>query len=384
MIATTPLRKKLLDLAVNGKLVKKRGEWKTVTLGDVTDVLDSHRKPITKKNRIPGSIPYYGATCVQDYVEGYLFDEPLVLLGEDGAKWGAGDKSAFIITGKSWVNNHAHVLRTHDEITREWLTSYLVAADLSDYITGTTVPKLNQERMRQISIPLPPLAEQRAIVARLEELLALEKASADDASALDHLNAAAKRKIFDLAVTGKLVKKRGGWKTIRVEDLGDFCGGHTPSKTNTDFWNGNCLWVTSKDMKSKYITDTQVKLTRKGADELESLPPGTLLMTTRSGILRRTFPMAISKQVCTINQDQKALKLKAGIFVEYVYLALRALEPTILKDYVKSGTTVESVIWNKFLNLEFPLPPLAEQRAIVEKVEELFAVLDAMKGEAAK
>ena len=80
-----------------------------VRLGDVCDVLDSHRKPITKKDRIAGDIPYYGATGIVDYVKDYIFDERLVLLGEDGAKWGAGEPSAFLVEGKTWVNNHAHV-----------------------------------------------------------------------------------------------------------------------------------------------------------------------------------------------------------------------------------------------------------------------------------
>jgi type I restriction enzyme S subunit len=85
--------------------------WPTVKLGDVCEVLDFKRKPITKKDRISGEIPYYGATGIVDYVEGFLFEEKLVLLGEDGAKWGASEPSAFIVEGKTWVNNHAHVLR---------------------------------------------------------------------------------------------------------------------------------------------------------------------------------------------------------------------------------------------------------------------------------
>ena len=135
--------------------------WKYEKLGDICDILDSKRKPITKNKRVLGSIPYYGATGVLDYVKDFIFDEKLVLLGEDGAKWAAGDKSAYIISGKSWVNNHAHALRPNrDIITDEYLTYYLNFSDLSGYITGVTVPKLNQEKMRGIEIPIPPLPEQ--------------------------------------------------------------------------------------------------------------------------------------------------------------------------------------------------------------------------------
>ena len=147
-------------------------DWPIVRLGDVCEILDSKRKPVTKSERVPGDIPYYGASGVQDYVADYLFDEPLVLLGEDGAKWRAGDVSAFMISGKSWVNNHAHVLRPMRELVLdEWLTHLLVSSDLSDFITGVTVPKLNQAKMREIEIPLPPLDEQKRIVAKLDQTL---------------------------------------------------------------------------------------------------------------------------------------------------------------------------------------------------------------------
>ncbi|MFU6375752.1 restriction endonuclease subunit S [Metapseudomonas otitidis] len=148
--------------------------WTWGRLGDVTEVLDSLRKPVTKQDRKPGPYPYYGASGVVDYVSAYIFDEPLVLVGEDGAKWGAGEKTAFSISGKTWVNNHAHVLRPkRSVILDDYLVISLVAQDLSQFITGMTVPKLNQARLTSIGISLPPLAEQHRIVAKVDELMAL-------------------------------------------------------------------------------------------------------------------------------------------------------------------------------------------------------------------
>lgn len=154
-------------------------QYPRAKLGDVCDILDYKRRPITKKDRIPGTIPYYGATGIVDYVKNYIFDEPLVLLGEDGAKWSGGEISAFEISGKTWVNNHAHVLRPHSELYSKWLVQYLNFADLSNYITGVTVPKLNQERMCMIELPLPPLSVQKEIVTRLEKELAKVDKMAD-------------------------------------------------------------------------------------------------------------------------------------------------------------------------------------------------------------
>ena len=147
--------------------------WRTVKLGDVCDVLDKLRKPITKKHRVSGDIPYYGATGVVDWVADFIFNEKLVLVGEDGAKWGVGDATAFIVEGKTWVNNHAHVLLPHDGILlHEWLAYFLTSIDLSPWVTGLTVPKLNQAQLRSIPIPLPPLAEQQRIVAKLDAAFA--------------------------------------------------------------------------------------------------------------------------------------------------------------------------------------------------------------------
>ena len=148
--------------------------WVWGRLGDVTEVLDSLRKPVTKQDRKPGPYPYYGASGVVDYVSAYIFDEPLVLVGEDGAKWGAGERTAFSISGKTWVNNHAHVLRPKRSVVLDdYLVISLVAQDLSQFITGMTVPKLNQARLTSIGISLPPLAEQHRIVAKVDELMAL-------------------------------------------------------------------------------------------------------------------------------------------------------------------------------------------------------------------
>lgn len=148
--------------------------WAWTTLGNAVEVLDSLRRPVTKEERKPGPYPYYGASGIVDYVADYLFDEPLVLVGEDGAKWGAGDQTAFSISGKTWVNNHAHVLRPiRSAIADAYLVQVLVARNLQQFITGTTVPKLNQAKLVSIEIPLPPLPEQHRIVARVDELMAL-------------------------------------------------------------------------------------------------------------------------------------------------------------------------------------------------------------------
>jgi len=113
----------------------------TAPLGSLCEVLDRLRKPITKSARTPGEYPYYGATGIVDYVDGYLFDEPLVLLGEDGAKWGPGEKSAFAASGRYWVNNHAHVLRFPAKATQRYVETYLNGNNVEQYIKNCYVYK---------------------------------------------------------------------------------------------------------------------------------------------------------------------------------------------------------------------------------------------------
>jgi type I restriction enzyme M protein len=148
---------------------KSSDKYPMVELGDVVEILDSKRKPITKSERKSGIYPYYGATGILDYVENYIFEERLVLIGEDGAKWNSGDKTAFIAEGKYWVNNHAHVVKPiKEKLIDTYLVELLNNLDLTPWITGVTVPKLNQEKLRSIKIPLPPIEIQKEIVAEIE------------------------------------------------------------------------------------------------------------------------------------------------------------------------------------------------------------------------
>lgn len=154
--------------------------YPVMELGDVVTLLDSKRKPIKEADRIPGPYPYYGATGKIDSVDDYIFDEKLVLLGEDGADWNEGAEKTFIINGKTWVNNHAHVMKPNREIILdEYLVYILNAADLNQYITGVTVPKLIQENFKSIAIPVPFIPEQKKILDKLEpvenEIKALSK-----------------------------------------------------------------------------------------------------------------------------------------------------------------------------------------------------------------
>ena len=140
-----------------------------VTLEDISENCDAQRRPITSGLRQFGTIPYYGASGIVDYVQEYIFNGDYLLVSEDGANLRARTTPiAFSASGKIWVNNHAHVLKFEDYATRRFVEFYLNALDLTPYITGAAQPKLNQKNLNQIIIPLPTNNERKRIVSILD------------------------------------------------------------------------------------------------------------------------------------------------------------------------------------------------------------------------
>ena len=148
--------------------------WKWVRFRDITINRDAERVPlsVSEREHLEKKYDYYGASGVIDKVDKYLFTEDLVLIGEDGANLlSRSTPIAFIATGKYWVNNHAHVIECCKGVFIKYFVYYINAISLAKYVTGTAQPKMNQARMNGIWIPLPPLEEQKRIVAKIEEFL---------------------------------------------------------------------------------------------------------------------------------------------------------------------------------------------------------------------
>ena len=148
-------------------------EWTSCALQDAVDFLDGQRKPLESADRArrQGAYPYYGASGIIDYIDDYIFDDPLLLLGEDGANIiNRSSPLCFIATGKYWVNNHAHVMRPKNGHNIKFLCELLESLDYTRYNTGTAQPKLNQEKCRGIELVLPIYEEQCRIAAFLSSL----------------------------------------------------------------------------------------------------------------------------------------------------------------------------------------------------------------------
>lgn len=160
----------------NGTPFQAPPGWVWAPFGEATICRDGQRVPVSRalREHRKGNYDYYGASGVIDKIDDYLFDEPLLLIGEDGANLlNRSTPIAFIARGKYWVNNHAHVLDGHSEDYLRYIELFINATDLRPYVTGTAQPKMNQAKMNSIPVAVPPLPEQKRIVAKVDQLMAL-------------------------------------------------------------------------------------------------------------------------------------------------------------------------------------------------------------------
>lgn len=391
MINTTPLRKKLLDLAFSGKLVPKTGEWKTVKLGEVADVQLGKR--ICK--RTDSGRPYkflaninvrWGCFDLSNLKE-TLFNEKeveqftlrkgdlLVCEGGDPGRCAIWEEDCSDIKYQMAL----HCIRPKECVTSEYLRYYFEAihdsqAFRANFI-GCTIWHLTKEIIVKLSIPLPPLSEQRAIVSRLEELLALEKSIAEDAAAIDDLISAAKRKILDLAVAGKLVKKRGEWKMVKGREIFLDTETRLPKGDYFDYIDIDAI----DNKRHRIVAPKHIAV--KDA-------PSRASRGVRAGDTLFSIVRPYLENIAYVDEEFSDCIASTGFFVcrpisdcDGRYLYWMMVSPKIvggLNRFMK-GDNSPSIRKGDIMSFDFPLPPLAEQRAIVAKVEELFAVLDAMK-----
>lgn len=198
-----------------GHAAPRRSEAEIRSLGDLVEFLDHKRRPITSHERVPGTTPYYGANGVQDYVDGFLFDEPLVLLAEDGGHFDEPHRGiAYGVTGKSWVNNHAHVLRPSRAVDFRYLVRVLEHYDARRFLTGSTRQKLTKGGASRMPIPVPGIEEQRRIAAILDHTDDLVTKRQQSVALLDHLSEA-----MFLDMFGDPLTNSAGWPSDRI--LGD-------------------------------------------------------------------------------------------------------------------------------------------------------------------
>ena len=228
--------------------------WHIKKLGGLCKNLDGKRVPITKKDRDEGQYPYYGASGIVDYVGDYIFDDDLLLVSEDGANLLARTYPiAFSVSGKVWVNNHAHVLKFDEFETQRFVEYYLNSIKLDDYVSGMAQPKLNQKSLNSIPVPIPPLPEQQRIVAVLDEAFAGIAAVTDNAKK----NLQNARELFESHLQSIFTNKGDGWAEKHLKEVCEKITDGT-HQTPTYFEDG-VVFLSSKNVTSGKINWDNVR-----------------------------------------------------------------------------------------------------------------------------
>lgn len=351
-------------------------DWEQRKLGDVVEFLDTMRKPLEGAKRISGPYPYYGASGIVDYVDGYLFDEELVLLSEDGAN--ITDRNypvCFLASGKYWVNNHAHVLKTKDGNENNFICNSLERKDYKQYNSGMAMPKLNQEVCRGIPISCPSFDEQKKIgdyFRNLDHLITLHQRKCEETKELKKYML---QKMFPKKGEKKPEIRFAGFtddweqrKLIEVCDYVDYRG-KTPTKTKEGIF-----LVTAKNVKDGFIDyetskeyisdDAYEEVMHRGKPEV-----GDVLITTEA-------PCGNVAQVNNANiaLAQRIIKYRGHIgVVDNTYLKYYLLFPEFQKtlNAKSSGGTVQGIKGSVLHQQKIKYPSYEEQKKIGQHMNNL-------------
>lgn len=383
--------------------------WQIKTLGEVCEILDNMRKPINsteREQRLKNSTTkyaYYGATGQVGYIDDFLCDFESILLGEDGAPFLEPFKDkAYIVSGKYWVNNHAHILKAKENFAiNKFVCYFLNIVDYMPYVSGTTRLKLNQSAMKQIKIPLPSLEIQKRIVARLERAFEkIEKGSAhlqDAKTKLAKYKQSLLKSAFDgtltaaaslqgvekaetihkvdchdltsskLAMTDKENPKLPqGWAIKTLGEVFKVVGGGTPSTAKTEFWNGNIAWITSADIDlqsfiitpKRFITNEAIQSSTTNCVEKD-----IIIVVTRVGLGK----VGITDRQTCFSQDSQALIPLENVNVKFMAFQIKNQAKNFIS--VSRGTTINGITKNTLKELKLVVPPLEIQKQIVKLLE---------------
>ena len=404
--------------------------WKFVRFGELLITRDSERVPVSvsDRNKRAKIYDYYGASGIIDKIDDYLFDDELLLIGEDGANLlSRSTPIAFIAKGKYWVNNHAHVLDACCNLNLNYICYHINAISLAPYVTGTAQPKMNQENMNAIWIALPPLKEQHRIVAKIEELLPYVDRYAVAYEKLEQFNTKfpenMKKSILQYAIQGKLVEQRAeegtgeelyqqiqaekqrliqekkikkekplaeisedeipfdipeSWKWVRWGNLSFSIqyGYNAPAKKSgrirmvriSDIQGGKVIWdsipfcdIKEEEIPTYLLSSNDILFARTGGTVgksyiVKEIPEEAIY----AGYLIRT---RYSDMLCP----------------EYLYYFMQT---HLYWTQLRNGTiaTAQPNCNGQTLSkMILPLPPLAEQKRIVAKIEELLPLCDRLR-----
>lgn len=328
-------------------------------LEDCCEILDSKRIPVTANKRRNGKYPYYGANGLQDYVDDYIFDDELVLLAEDGGNFNSKDKPiAYRVSGKCWVNNHAHVLKPKQGISVDYLCYALMYYDVSGLVNGATRQKLTQATMRKMKIPILSEIDQLRIVEIMNSIQELKN---DYRSILHKLDVLIKARFIEMF--GDININNKNWHTEHLGKLCNIVRGSSPRPIEK-YLGGDIPWIKIGDATDEdniYLNSTKEHIIREGVNKSRFVKKGSLIFANCGVSLG--FARIISFDGC-IHDGWLALEnIDYRLNKEFLLLSLNQLTDHF-RIIAPSGTqpNLNIAIMQNFMQV---IPPMELQETFV-------------------
>ena len=380
--------------------------WRYVPFCDAVEICDTLRKPINSKERaarITGKTqeelyPYYGATGQVGYIDGYLTNGEYVLLGEDGAPFlDMYAKKAYIISGKSWVNNHAHVLRSKSN--NKFLCYYLNYFNYKGYVSGTTRLKLTQAQMKRIMVPVPSEDEQERVVAKIEELFSELDNGVETLKKTKQQLAVYRQAVLKEAFEGKFTAHipcdvdlswaseeetkslpaiPTEWRYIALSNLGDLGRGKSKHRPRNDpklFEGGKYPFLQTGEVKAakQYITEYSKMYGEFGLQQSKLWPKGTLCITIAANIAETAFlgiDACFPDSVVGFTPYEHIIPEYIKYFIESQKLRLWAFAP---------ATAQKNINLDTLENLIVPYCSVEEQQLVIAEIEARMTICDSIE-----
>ena len=333
-----------------------------ILLEDCCEILDSMRVPITSSDRVAGSYPYYGANGIQDHVADYIFDDELVLLAEDGGNFGSKERPiAYRVSGKCWVNNHAHVLKPKEGLDVDYLCYSLMFYNVGGMVNGATRQKLTQAAMRKMLIPKRSLNEQKYIVDLLTKVVTLKEKRQQELDQLDNL---IKARFVELFVS----------KNYPREDLDSLSfgkGEYGAQSASVEYDPDRPRYVRITDinddgsLNEDYVCSSNIE-----DDETYKLTYGDFCFARMGATVGKTYAYKSGNQIFAGYLIRYKLRLDR-IIPEYLYEFTRLDEYWNWVLLNQSGAAQPGINSKKYGSLLVPVAPLEEQQKFAEFVKQV-------------
>ena len=339
-------------------------------LEDVCEILDSRRVPITAKDRKAGAYPYYGANGLQDYVADYIFDDELVLLAEDGGNFGSKERPiAYRVSGKCWVNNHAHVLKAKPNMHVDYLCYALMFYDTEGLVNGATRQKLTQAAMRQMVIPYRDMTEQLQIIEKISQIVRSIEKRKEELQLLDQL---VKSRFIELF--GNFVYEHGRWSICEIGDVADTIDPQ-PSHRTPPVSSDGVPYIGIAECNYKTLQIDFANARKVGRDVLQehlnryTLNKGDFIIG-KIGTIGKPFFLP-AEQTYTLSANTVLIKPnKQKVEPQFLFAVFQSEYMERIIDAEKKSTSQPAFGIQKVRKIDIPMPPLELQEQFAAFVKQ--------------